>query len=221
MLAKKIKKSDSIFMKKNKAVIFTGGLGPEFDRVSSVLKDAIMIIAADSGWDLAVSMGVEPEYYIGDMDSLNENADLRNLSAENIMKHPVDKDYTDTELAIKFLEDKNLRDIVLIGGGGGRIDHLMALLAVFNRETKPSQWFTAYEQVVFVDSDCRIDCKTGQTVSIFSCGKTEALVSTNGLKWELEKFKLSPDTFSISNVSQNEWIDLKIHSGKVLLILNY
>ena len=122
-----------------KAVLFTGGLGPEYKRVAKTLSEAEITVAADSGWDTAVEMGIEPDYYIGDMDSIKDHRGLENLPADRVMKHPVDKDFTDTELAIKFLADRQYRDIVLIGGGGGRIDHLMALIGIFNRDVKPAE----------------------------------------------------------------------------------
>lgn len=208
-------------MKSKRAVVFTGGLGPSFEVIREVLENSEISIAADSGWDLAAGMGVRPDYYIGDMDSIHDHAGLSVLPEDRIMKHPVDKDWTDTELAIKFLEDNNYRDIVLIGGGGGRIDHLLALIALFNRKNKPAEWFTSTEHIIYAERDCELECIIGQTVSIFSCGIQESVVSTKGLKWELIEYRTSPVQFSISNTALKNCITCKIHSGSVLIMFNY
>lgn len=214
------KKSDIKIMNKKKAIIFTGGLGPEYRMIGELLRNAGISIAADSGWDLAVGMGVTPDYYIGDMDSISDHQGLAKLPLDRVMKYPVDKDCTDTELAIKFLEDSGYRDIVLIGGGGGRIDHLMALLALFIRPYRPTQWVTSTERILFVQADLELDSYVGQTISVFSNGKA-ALISSKGLKWELDRFELGSDQFSISNMATTDRITINVHKGSVLLILNF
>ncbi len=208
-------------MKTGKAVIFTGGLGPEPLKIRKIVEDAELIIAADSGWDLACSAGIVPGYYIGDMDSVDDHKGVNELPESNLLKFPVDKDYTDTELALKFVDDADYRDIVLIGGGGGRIDHLLAITSLFEKDPRPSEWFTAEEQVVFIERDCDLVCRIGQTISVFPCPGSSAVVSTEGLKWELENFKLTTGNYSLSNTALNESINIHVHTGAVLLIMNY
>ena len=208
-------------MSNRKAVIFTGGSGPNFKKVKDILKNSEIIVAADSGWDLAAGMGIEPDYYIGDMDSLRDHEGLGKIEENRIKKFPPEKDYTDTELAIKFIEDKDFRDIVLIGGGGGRIDHLMAIISIFNRKTKPSEWYTAYERIIYAEKECDIKCSPGQTVSVFSCGRSDAVICSEGLKWELNNFQINPGQFSISNVALREEVSFRILTGSVFIIINY
>ncbi len=208
-------------MSNGKAVIFTGGSGPNLEIIKDILDDTEIMIAADSGWDLAAAMGIEPDYYIGDMDSLRDHEGLGKIKKSRIIRYPEDKDYTDTELAIKFIEDKDFRDIVLIGGGGGRIDHLMAIISIFNRKTKPSEWFTAFERIIYADTEYDAKCSIGQTVSVFSCGRDDAVVSSEGLKWELENFQINPGQFSISNVAMRESVSFRILKGSVFIIINY
>jgi len=220
-LEKKGKKSDSIAMENGRAVIFTGGLGPKADRVKAVIEEAEITVAADSGWDLAVSMDVVPDYYIGDMDSITDHEGLKALTDERRMIHPVDKDYSDTELSIKFLEERNYRDIVLIGGGGGRIDHLLALTSLFSRTEKPAEWYTAAEHIIYTDENFTFPCKTGQTLSFFSATGDKASVTTRGAKWELNDFKLDAVNYSLSNTAVGTRVEVKVHFGAVLIMINY
>ena len=208
-------------MKDKKAVVFTGGRGPEAGEVKNILKRTEMSIAADSGWDLAGRLGVEPDYFIGDMDSVQDHAGIEQLPPERKMVFPVDKDYTDTELAIKFLEERGYRDIVLIGGGGGRIDHLLGIHALFSRETRPAQWFTSREHIIYLDHDATIRCREGQTVSIFGCGSAVSIAGTEGLKWEVEERCFDADFFSLSNIAEKDRFKVSVREGAVLVMLNY
>ncbi len=204
-----------------RAVIFTGGLGPDLEKVEKIIKEAEITLAADSGWDLATKMGVVPQYFIGDMDSIKDSETLKLIPSERIFEYPVDKDLTDTELAIKFLKDRDYHDIVLIGGGEGRIDHLLAILSIFNRDFKPAEWFTANEHIFFADKDVYYQCEKNQTVSIFSCWNEAAEITSQGLKWEMKDFQLNSTSFSISNIALENQFSLKVKKGAVLVILNY
>lgn len=208
-------------MKNRTALIFTGGKGPLNKNVDRIIKSADFSIAADSGWDLAKKLGVEPDIFIGDMDSLEDHKGLKQLPDERKLIYPVDKDFTDTELALKYLEDRKYRDIILIGGGGGRIDHLLAIVSIFSRTPRPSEWYTSREHIIYIDQDADITCKKGQTVSIFPADGGDVLLSTDGLKWELKDSGINRHFFSISNVTLREKFSIKIQNGAALVILNY
>ncbi|MBI9105501.1 MAG: thiamine diphosphokinase [Spirochaetales bacterium] len=203
------------------ALIFTGGKGPSPDNVDKVIHGAVFSIAADSGWDLAKRLGIEPDIFIGDMDSLEDHDGLKQISDDRKLIFPIDKDFTDTELALKYLNERKYRDIVLIGGGGGRIDHLMAIITLFSRSPRPSEWYTSRELVLYIDHDREISCSPGQTISIFACGRDEAELSTSGLKWELNNSVINETFFSISNTALSERLNIRIKKGAVLVILNY
>lgn len=82
------------------------------------------VIAADRGCVLCRESGIEPDFCVGDFDSL--------LPGEAIpagaIVHPREKDDTDTLLALKTALEAGLTDIVLMGGIGGRLDHSLANL---------------------------------------------------------------------------------------------
>jgi thiamine pyrophosphokinase len=208
-------------MKSRKALVFTGGKGPSKEKVNHLLQVADFSIAADSGWDLARRMNFEPDIFIGDMDSLEDHDGLKDISDDRKLIYPVDKDFTDTELALKYLEERGYRDIVLIGGGGGRIDHLMAIITLFSRNIKPSEWFTSREHILYIEHDTEIPCTEGQTVSIFAANAKETVLSTEGLKWELSKSSVNGTFFSVSNTALGRELYIKMEKGAVLLILNY
>ena len=88
-----------------------------------------IFIAADSGVETAFWLGVTPDVLIGDFDS----ADLSGEKGERVknikkIRHPAQKDDTDSMLAVKYALELGCKNITLIGGLDSRIDHTLANL---------------------------------------------------------------------------------------------
>ena len=79
------------------------------------------IIAADGGFDILLKKNAAPDLLLGDFDSISKLP-----KCDNIMKFPVEKDYTDTFLAYEEGTKRGYRNFVIYGGMGGRIDHTIA-----------------------------------------------------------------------------------------------
>jgi thiamine pyrophosphokinase len=86
-----------------------------------------VVIAADSGLELASAFGVEVDLVVGDFDSV-EPATLAAAEAAGtiIEHHRADKDATDLELAMAAAVRLGAERIVVAGGHGDRLDHLLA-----------------------------------------------------------------------------------------------
>jgi len=81
-------------------------------------------IAADSGIKTAEIFNIKPDVLIGDFDSV----DLSELKYGDIkiLKYPAEKDETDLMLAVKYSLESGYKNIVIIGGLDGRVDHTLA-----------------------------------------------------------------------------------------------
>jgi thiamine pyrophosphokinase len=107
-------------------IIFTGGsLG---DWALQLIEPGDYLIGADGGALFLVSNGYQPDLSLGDFDSvtIDELAAIRTASKETLAYDPIDKDFTDTELAWKYAIDKNPDQLLLVGGLGTRFDHTLA-----------------------------------------------------------------------------------------------
>ena len=93
--------------------VFTGGEGPADAKLLRDLPKASHVYAADSGVDLACSLGCTVELAIGDFDSIADTSVLSTIRHE---RHPRNKDETDTELLLRMINDIGL-PYILIGGG--------------------------------------------------------------------------------------------------------
>ena len=124
----------------SRGVLFIGGRGPDPRFITLILKDGDLICAADSGLDAVLAAGLKPDGIVGDMDSVSDISLLEHYPADTVERYPADKDDSDTELGLDWLRRRGCRDIVLIGGGEGRLDHSLAILGLFTRSGAPGRW---------------------------------------------------------------------------------
>ena len=113
-------------MERKTAFIYTGGT--VFDKyVIEQPEEGDLVIAADAGYLTAKKMGITPDILLGDFDTLGE---------ENIpdgvecLRVPAEKNDTDTQLAVKVAIERGAKEIAIVGGLGGRIDHTLSTLAI-------------------------------------------------------------------------------------------
>jgi len=112
----------------NKILILTGG-----DIDQSFLKSLIdqvnysLVFAVDRGLLAADKLKIEPDYILGDFDSVPEDILLkyRTMSIP-IISFPKMKDKTDTQIAFEKAIEHNAKVIDLVGATGSRMDHTMA-----------------------------------------------------------------------------------------------
>lgn len=83
-----------------------------------------LCIAADAGYRACQQAGVVPDLLLGDFDSMDQPEDFA-----NVLRSPVEKDDTDTMLAVKTGLEQGCKEFYLYGGTGGkRLDHTLANL---------------------------------------------------------------------------------------------
>ena len=110
-----------------KAFIYTGGsIFPKGISERPAKDD--LIIAADGGYHNAHAMGVVPNLLLGDFDSLKKGE--RIPDGVEILQVPAEKDDTDTQLAVQVAIEKGAKELYIIGGLDGRLDHTLSNLAI-------------------------------------------------------------------------------------------
>ena len=117
-----------------KAFIFTGGsIVPENIKEKREKDD--LVIAADSGYLNAKKLDFCPDLIVGDFDSLGKKNIPDGIKTVEL---PAEKDVTDTQVAIDIAIDEGAREIVIIGGLDGRLDHTLSNMAILRRLAEKS-----------------------------------------------------------------------------------
>ena len=203
-------------------VVFTGGENPPPQIIRRELEGKEpFVVAADSGLIAAENAGVKPDRIVGDMDSLDDVSRLEAYPAGSVIRYKADKDYTDTELALSLVIEKGCDTIWIIGGGGGRIDHLFGIRSLFEREIFPCRWITHAEDICCLEAADTLSLSTepGTLVSVFPMGGGPWDAKSSGLKWPLEGLAWDRGFFGLSNVAAAGDFSITAHAGRFLVIL--
>ncbi len=191
-----------------------------------LLNSEDFIIAADKGAEYVLAMGLLPAEVHGDFDSIKAAtlAELR-IKGVPLISYPVAKDKTDLELIADVAIGAGRRNIIILGGWGGRIDHSLASLAVLTKITKSGGkaiLLNPDEQVEIAgDSLEFIDCR-GDRLSFLPWNCPYAEVSIGGCEYNGDKIRLnSGGTLGISNYIRESTAKLSVHSGHVLIVRGF
>ena len=196
-------------MKTEKGLVV--GNRPLSSKVIELAKNSL-VVAADAGADRLLKFNIVPDWIIGDLDSISEKA-ITKLEDWTITNKDIQK--TDLEKAVDYAFEKGVKEIVIVGWEGGRIDHTLAALGMaFDPRIKLiDDKFTVY----CVDGEKRIKGKENTLFSLIAM--SEALVSVNGARWNLEHEKLKIGGRGIHNeIGPSGEVTIECHSGNLLLI---
>lgn len=208
-----------------KAVIISGGKPPSQKLLNEELKAADLIIAADSGADCLYDYKINPDIIVGDFDSINKRIFTKYVDSKNkIERYPVEKDSTDTELAINRAIDAGASEIILLGCTGNRIDHLLGNIGMLKQCLEKgvlAQIIDENNIVFLINHTIKIKGKPGDIFSIQSYGLSVENVSLIGSKYKLKNYTLNAyDPLTISNEFQDEDLIISFEKGLILVLLS-
>src|SRR6266487_2809967 len=205
-------------------VIFAGGILRPGRAFYDAIGSADMFIAADSGAATALQYGCTPRIVVGDFDSLDGLLleDLGKRGSE-IRHAAVEKDETDTELAVQVAIDEGATRITLVGAlGGARFDHTMAnilLLAGFEGVTITLVDGPSLCWLVRGPGSSAINGHGGDLVSLLPLTSDASGVRTKGLYYALKGETLSfGKPRGMSNVLIEEHAEVSVEDGMLLVI---
>jgi thiamine pyrophosphokinase len=207
------------------ALVLAGG-DPVDPRLLGRLPPTGLVIAADSGLHLAEPLGLRVDRVVGDLDSADPaRVDAVEAAGAVIERHPVAKDATDLELAMEAAVRAGATCIVVVGGSGGRADHLFAnVLLLAHRQwagTCVEAWIgDAHMLVVHGGHAPRgIAGEPGSLVTLLPVGGPAHGVVTVGLEYSLARETLEAGTSrGVSNVMAGTTASVALESGTLLVV---
>lgn len=185
---------------------------------------ADLVVAVDSGLHVAERSGRPPHLVVGDMDSVDPSAlDRARAGGAEVRTHPVDKDHTDLELALLEVAARGCRRAIVVGGSGGRMDHLLGgaltLCAPEHAGIGIEAWWGT-SRLLPVHGRRVLRVAPGTTLSLVAVNGAADGVRTEGLRFPLRGERLGPGSSrGISNVAESEHVAVSVESGAVLIIV--
>lgn len=202
--------------------ILLGGDLTVTPRLASQIEGA-RVIAADSGMKHATALGVTPELWTGDFDSVED--DLRAHHADVPTEiFPADKDLTDGEIAIEAALRRGARELLLVGAfGGARADHAFLHLAAALRlaESGVSCLLTSGTQEgtpLVAGRKQTFDYENGTVFSILAFSDLAGL-TLSGAKWPLADYSVPfGSSLTLSNEVQTGGLIVRLAAGRAMLM---
>ena len=181
------------------------------------IKPDDIVIAADSGIINARKLNIEPDYIIGDFDSLGYTP-----TDCNTIIHPIEKDDTDTMLAVKLGFEKGYKNFRILGGIGGRLDHTYANIqtASYVAENGGNAIFYGDNEnlTVIKNNMLTFNKENKGNISIFALEDCEN-VNIKGTYYELDNGCLSVNfPLGTSNKFNHKDVTISVEKGKLLII---
>jgi thiamine pyrophosphokinase len=200
-------------------LIFAGGdhLRPE---LASELPVPDLVVAADSGYEAAISLGYRVDVVVGDMDSITTSPLPDHVIVD---RHPTDKDQTDLDLAIELAIREDPGRIVIVGGTGGRHDHELATAGLICssrwEQVEEIDWISSRSRSHVVRKRRMVHGDVGARVTLLPVGGGVEGITTRGLQWDLSDAHLPPgSTRGVSNVMRAPVADISTSAGCLLVI---
>ena len=178
-------------------------------------KDFTDIIGVDSGAMHLFNRSITPTTVLGDLDSI-ESSLLKKIKTMDIdlINYETDKDKTDFELSLNNIDNPNEKNIYLIGGEGGEIDHLFSIFSlIINYEFAENlTWFYKDKTIIF-KTNVSIKMELGSNFSIIPITQLESLTII-GAKWEVNKIDVKPgSTKTLRNISISDEVTINCEDG--------
>lgn len=201
----------------NKAYIFCNN---NYKNFNLDIKLDGLIIAADGGANYLQRQDLKPDVIIGDMDSINSKARSEFVNTK-IIEYSADKDFSDTELAIRYCLQNNLSDITIINSVDGALSHTLANLFIIENYLDKGKFrlYNKNSDVYFIKNEIVVKTEIDDKISLIPISKSVFVEKTDGLKFALHNENLGrASSRGISNRAKRDKIFVKIKSGILLLI---
>ena len=175
-----------------------------------------LVIAADGGY--AQLRGIRADLVVGDFDSLGYIP-----QNETVVRHPAEKDDTDTMLAARIGLERGYRAFILLGGVGGRLDHTLAniqTLAFLRENDARAALLGEGETITFLQNESlRFRAGLSGIISVFSYGEHATGVYERGLTYALNNATLTDtNPLGVSNAFTGEDAEVSVREGRLLVL---
>ena len=178
-----------------RVAILANGVPPRHAAPRAALAAADLLVACDGALAAARALGREPDYVVGDGDSISP-ADRAALGARFVLD--AEQDTNDLCKAFRFVISLPRPDgalsITLLGTTGRREDHALANvfhLIDFTEAVPDTEILTDEGAFTAVRGEQTFPCRPGEAVSVFA-PLPGTRVASRGLAWPLDGVDLSP-----------------------------
>ena len=181
------------------------------------------VVAVDAGYSRMRAGGPKPYAIIGDFDSLGH---LPYAPGARIMRFPEEKDESDLELALSYVEEQGADEVFVFGALGGRLDQTVATLQVARGFADAFQRlaFVSPREVVHVlgpNRQLTVHGTAAKYISVLSAVDESRGVRIEGLKYDFEGTLTNDCSRGLSNEFMGTPAHVSVDDGTLFVIEQY
>ena len=208
--------------------LLNGNFDKEYDL--NFFKKYNCIVCIDGGYEkfLKLNLSIEPDYIIGDFDSItNMDAKIKNYDKNKVIFKD-NQDETDTEYALKFILKKysveKIKNIDFIYAvSSSRIDHVLCNTLLLKQIPLNinSKIITKTQEFFLLRKKADIIGHVGRTLSVIPITNIKGL-NIKGCKWDLENTDLNFGFIGgISNIVEKENAEISLNEGECIIVITF
>ena len=188
--------------------------------LAPLVKDATFVVAADGGANRAFDAGIAVDWVIGDLDGVLPEV-LARIPPGRVRKDE-DRDHTDLEKAVAFVARRRMRNVVLTGVTGGRLDHTLGTLATLAtwRDRLAMRVVDDHFVTTIVGGSTSFRAPKGTMVSLVAPAGARG-VTTTGLRFPLTDSDLPFSPLGIHNEVARNPVRVRVREGVLYLMRSH
>ena len=200
-------------------VIVANGAFPAHFIPLSFLRKALHIICCDGATERLLEYGIEPDFIIGDLDSLSQELQQR---YSHCLYHDDDQETNDLTKAVRFCVEKQWNEITILGATGKREDHTLGNISLLADYAGYSniQLITDFGVFSPLLKSESFKSFVGQQVSIFSL-TPNTVFTFIGLKYPITGQTLLSWWQGTLNEAMGNEFTIEMDSGKALVFREF
>lgn len=186
------------------------------------------IIAVDDGLKILNELNIKPNHIVGDFDTVNKKI-LDLYKKDTLIKihrfNPI-KDNTDTDIAIRLAVELESDEIIIVGGIGSRIDHVLGNIQVlkYALDNKVKcKIIDENNEIQLINKTTILNKNEINKTYVSLIPLTEKVENINlkGFKYELENGELTiGSSLGISNEILKEQAIIEFENGILVMIFS-
>ena len=206
-----------------KCIILANGKPPHKSVIEYLKKkNYSTLICADGGANSAKRLKINPDYIIGDFDSINESTLNKFKLISKIIQIKRQND-TDVEKCLKFAIRKKFNEAILLGVTGNRLDHTFCNLGIVLKFFNKIKLRIIAENSILTPytGDIKLRTHPNETISLYGFDK-KTKIKSKDLKYPLKNISLPfGKKESTSNIALSNSLHLQVTGGIIFIIRDY
>ena len=182
---------------------------PHMENVDYIGVDAGALLIEEAGYDCRLA--------IGDFDSMDANALASLKKRMEVIVHPVKKNETDSELAIRLCKERGYPTIILWGGLSSRLDHTLLNIQLLKKDPERVILQDEKQKVIILQKGEHLLENAYRHISFFPL--EESILTLDGLLYPLTHRLIKPsDLYLTSNSFVDKMAHVVVEKGSLLCV---